>query len=131
MSFSQDNFLGSFAGAGQTSAALAALSDAAYFKDGSKSMEGTMSLNSNLIISVTAMELVEGTGTLPATNQIAIYAKADKLLYQQDDAGLETLLGGGLMGPGSSTDNALARWDSTTGTMLLDSLVILSDTGAI
>jgi hypothetical protein len=36
---------------------------------------------------------------------------------------------GDVSGPGSSTDNALVRWDLTTGTLIQDSNVILSDTG--
>lgn len=34
-------------------------------------------------------------------------------------------------GPASSTDNAVARWDSTTGTVLQDSSVLISDADAI
>lgn len=37
---------------------------------------------------------------------------------------------GGVSGPGSSTDNAVVRWDGTAGTVLQDSGVTLSDTGA-
>lgn len=32
-------------------------------------------------------------------------------------------------GPGASTDNAIARWDGVTGTLLQDSLITLGDTG--
>lgn len=39
--------------------------------------------------------------------------------------------GGDVVGPGSSTDNAVARWDGTTGQLLQDSVVIISDLGAI
>jgi len=38
---------------------------------------------------------------------------------------------GDVVGPGSSTDNALARFDSTTGKIIQNSVGILSDTGAI
>jgi hypothetical protein len=34
-------------------------------------------------------------------------------------------------GPSSSTDHAIARWDSTTGKLLQDSVVTIGDTGAI
>ena len=37
--------------------------------------------------------------------------------------------GGDVVGPASSTDNAVARWDSTTGKLLQNSIVILDDTG--
>lgn len=36
---------------------------------------------------------------------------------------------GGVSGPGSSTDNALARWDGTGGDTLQDSTVIVTDAG--
>lgn len=44
------------------------------------------------------------------------------------------LSGGGsgdVVGPASSTDNAVARWDSTTGQLLQDSTVIIGDTGNV
>jgi hypothetical protein len=36
-----------------------------------------------------------------------------------------------VFGPGSSTDNALVRWDGTTGTLIQNSVAILSDAGAL
>lgn len=39
--------------------------------------------------------------------------------------------GGGFSGPGSSTDNALARYDGTTGALLQNGLVTESDTGSL
>lgn len=44
---------------------------------------------------------------------------------------LLTVAEAGIVGPGSSTDNAVVRWDGTTGETLQDSLVIIGDTGAI
>lgn len=131
MSFSQDNFLGSFAGAGATSAAIQAVSDAAYFKDGSKSMEGTMSLDGNIIIGPSVVEVQElAIGILPATDHVSIYAKDDKMLYIQDDTGLETLLSAGLDGPaGATVDNRLALWDGITGNLLKQSTVIIDVAG--
>ncbi len=40
-------------------------------------------------------------------------------------------LGAGVVGPGTSTDNAIARWDGTTGETIQNSLVIIGDTGAV
>lgn len=37
--------------------------------------------------------------------------------------------GGDIVGPASSTDNAVARWDGTTGKLLQNSLAILDDAG--
>ncbi len=40
-------------------------------------------------------------------------------------------LGGDVVGPASATDNAIARFDTTTGKLLQNSIVTVSDTGAI
>jgi len=40
-------------------------------------------------------------------------------------------LGGDVVGPASSTDNAVARFDSTTGKLLQNSVVTVGDTGAV
>lgn len=42
---------------------------------------------------------------------------------------LYPFVGGNMVGPASSTDNAVARFDGTTGKLLQDSSAILSDTG--
>lgn len=39
--------------------------------------------------------------------------------------------GGDVVGPASSTDNAVARWDGVTGKLLQDSTVIIGDTGNV
>lgn len=39
--------------------------------------------------------------------------------------------GGNVIGPGSSTDSAVARWDSTTGQLLKNSSFIIDDAGVI
>jgi hypothetical protein len=41
-----------------------------------------------------------------------------------------TGLGGDVVGPASATDNAIARFDSTTGKLIQNSVVTISDTGA-
>ncbi len=38
---------------------------------------------------------------------------------------------GDVIGPGSSTDNAVVRWDGVTGTMIKDSVAILSNAGVL
>lgn len=48
-----------------------------------------------------------------------------------DLTGLPTLATGDVVGPSSATDNALARYDLTTGKLLQNSLVTVSDTGVI
>jgi len=44
---------------------------------------------------------------------------------------LDGIAGGGVTGPGSSTDEAVARWDGATGGILQNSLVTITDAGAI
>lgn len=68
----------------------------------------------------------------PASSTVVIYAKSDGLLYSKDDAGTETPLGGGtgdFVGPGSSTDNAVVRFDGTTGKLGQNSVVTIDDSG--
>lgn len=71
----------------------------------------------------------------PSANFLTLYAK-DKAgvsaLYYKDDGGTEHDLSasggsGDVVGPSSSTDNALARFDSTTGKIIQNSGVTLSD----
>jgi hypothetical protein len=40
-------------------------------------------------------------------------------------------LGGDVVGPASATDNAVARYDTTTGKLLQNSVVIIDDTGSV
>jgi hypothetical protein len=48
------------------------------------------------------------------------------------DASWATIAGGGdVVGPASATDNAIARFDSTTGKLIQDSVVTVSDTGVV
>ena len=61
---------------------------------------------------------------------------ADKKLFTKDGAGTVIQLGGGsgtgdVVGPTSSSDNAIARFDSTTGKLIQNSVVIVDDTGSI
>jgi hypothetical protein len=39
--------------------------------------------------------------------------------------------GGDVVGPASATDNAVARYDTTTGKLIQDSLVLIDDTGSV
>lgn len=47
------------------------------------------------------------------------------------ETALEFIAGGAVSGPGSSTDNAVTRFDGVTGTLLQNSLAILDDVGAL
>ena len=61
----------------------------------------------------------------------------DGKLYYKNNSGVVTLLAsaagasGDVVGPGSSTDNALVRFDTTTGKLVQNSVGILSDAGAL
>lgn len=74
---------------------------------------------------------VDGTGyrkftvTLQATSASAIQ---DNKLVLSD---FETSLPGAVVGPSSATDNAIARFDGTTGKLVQNSVVTISDLGAI
>jgi hypothetical protein len=62
---------------------------------------------------------------------------ADQKLYSKDASGTVILVGQGVAGSGdvvggsSSTDNALARYDGTTGKLIQNSVVIVDDTGSV
>ena len=74
------------------------------------------------------------TPSTPATGYKSIYPKADGNIYTLNDAGVETVVGGSVNGVenvGSSTDNAVAKFDSTTGKIVQNSKVIIDDAGRI
>lgn len=50
-------------------------------------------------------------------------------LYVYNGASWDSSGSGSVVGPGSATDNALARFDGTTGTLIADSSAVLGDTG--
>lgn len=70
-----------------------------------------------------------GTTTTAAQQSIASVGTSGQVLTSNGAASLPTFQAPAVDGPGSSTDNALARWDSTGGDALLDSTVIVSDNG--
>jgi hypothetical protein len=71
-----------------------------------------------------------------AAGELAINT-ADGKLYFKNSSGTVTLLAsaagasGDVVGPASATDNALARFDLTTGKLIQNSVGILSDAGAL
>jgi len=73
----------------------------------------------------------------PASGYGVLYTKSsDSGLYYKNDGGtefnvLDTGPIGNVVGPGSSTDTALARFDLATGELLQDSVALLSDTGRL
>lgn len=64
------------------------------------------------------------------------YVKDIDELYTYNGTTWSAATGGGVIGPtpggpGSSTDNAIARWDGTGGTQIQNSVVLVSDSGAV
>lgn len=69
----------------------------------------------------------------PEAGHIAIANKAG-VMTKKTSAGTESPLGGGtgdVVGPGSSTDEAVARYDGTTGKLLQDSNVTVNNNGRV
>lgn len=65
-------------------------------------------------------------GTSSADNATIINASFDPVTRR-----LRTDAGSGVDGPGTSTDNAIVRFDGTTGDTIQNSVVLISDTGAV
>ena len=130
MTFHQDNFLGSVAGAGELQAQIDDLSDKAFFKDGSKSMEGPISMANNTIVTILNADFSEvAVGPTPPSGQVSLYAKTDDHLYIKNDLGVESQLssGGDVDGPASAVDENLCSFDGVTGKLIKDSLIASSD----
>lgn len=69
----------------------------------------------------------------PPAGYMRVYANTGAM-KQRDSAGTETPLGGGtgdVVGPGAATDNAIARYDGTTGKLLQNSGATVDDSGNI
>jgi len=87
-----------------------------------------------LYYSTTAAAVPVNTNLLSGELAINI---TDGKLYYKNNAGTVTLLSsaagasGDVVGPASATDNALARFDLTTGKLIQNSVGILSDAGAL
>lgn len=70
------------------------------------------------------------TPSNPAAGKTKMYFKSDNKLYKLTSGGVETEVGAGsgdFVGPASSTDNAVCRFDGTTGKLAQNSGVTISD----
>ena len=104
---------------------------------------GKLLQNSNALLSnagelslQAALFIAEIATPVARANYGAVYPKNDNLLYFQDGAGIEhaVAFGGGagdVVGPGASTDNALARFHLATGKIIQNSNAILNDAGLL
>ena len=91
-------------------------------------VEGGTGVSSNTVYAV----LCGGTTTTGPIQSIASVGTSGQVLTSNGAAALPTFqaaAGGSITGPGSSTDNAAARWNGTGGTALQDSTVIINDDG--
>lgn len=62
----------------------------------------------------------------PSSGTSILYPKSDGRWYSKDDAGTESALGD-VQGPSSATDNAIVRFDGTTGQDLQNSGITIAD----
>ena len=90
-------------------------------------IEGGTGVSSNTVYAV----LCGGTTTTNPIQSIASVGTSGQVLTSNGAGALPTFqaAGGGISGPGSSTDNALARWNGTGGTAVQNSTVIVTDNG--
>jgi len=129
MTFHQNPFLGTHSNTADFTAALNELDDKVFYKDGSRSMEGTLSMDANLIIGNSVLEMNnQAAGTLPVAGKLSLYSLTDKHIYIQDDTGLETQLSSGGNVDSSSqpaVNNRLTVYDGVSGILIRESTTIL------
>jgi len=94
---------------------------------------GTLDLVSNQAVSasstLTDYAVVCGDGGTRGTQSIAGVGTSGQVLTSNGAGALPTFQAPAVDGPGSSTDNALARWSGTGGDTLQDSTVTVTDNG--
>jgi hypothetical protein len=84
---------------------------------------------------LTTTNIAEGTNEYFTTAKARLSVSAGTGISYDNLTGVITnsspSLGGDVVGPASATDNAIARFDTTTGKLIQNSVVTVSDTGAI
>jgi hypothetical protein len=84
---------------------------------------------------LTTTNVAEGTNEYFTTARARASVSAGTGITYDSATGVITnaspSLGGDVVGPASATDNAVARYDTTTGKLLQNSLVIIGDTGSV
>jgi hypothetical protein len=108
---------------------------ASYLAVGTDLQAYDLLLTNIAALSMVADRYIYGTGTdTVALGTITAFART--ILDDVDAAAVRTTIGAGtgsgdVVGPASANDNHLARYDGTTGKLLQDSAVHLTDTGAL
>ena len=84
---------------------------------------------------LTTTNIAEGTNQYFTTARARTSVSAGTGISYNSTTGVITnsspSLGGDVVGPASATDNAIARFDATTGKLLQNSVVLIGDTGSI
>jgi hypothetical protein len=84
---------------------------------------------------LTTTNVAEGTNQYFTTARARTSVSAGTGISYDNTTGVITnaspSLGGDVVGPASATDNAIARYDTTTGKLIQNSLVIVDDTGSV
>jgi hypothetical protein len=97
--------------------------------------ESVVSVNGQTgVVVLTTTNVAEGTNEYFTTARARTSVSAGTGITYDSGTGVITnsspSLGGDVVGPTSATDNAIARFDTTTGKLLQNSVVTVSDTGA-
>lgn len=86
-------------------------------------------------VTLTTTNIAEGTNEYFTTARARASVSAGTGISYDSSTGVITnsspSLGGDVVGPSSATDNAIARFDTTTGKLIQNSVVTVSDTGVI
>ena len=87
-------------------------------------------LQTDLTIKNELSYIKSDTHSNPSAGQIKTYFKTDGDFYKKDENGTETKLSGGtgdVVGPNSSVDNTIPKYDGTTGKLIQNSNIIIDD----